>query len=139
MAWTVLTDEELAPGAPARSAQAIALRDNVEAQANGDAGAPKTQTAGIEDDAVTSDKLAETTNERDWVAGRMAANGTGAIGTYAMLRRTTSGVVPGSTYSGDLIYSNGAGGTGSAAGGTWRAMGGTNLASSETTLFLRIS
>lgn len=136
--WTVLTNEELEPGAPARSSQAISLRDNIIAQAEGATGAPKTQTAAIEDDAVTADKLSETTEERNWVNGRIATSSVGAVGTYAMLRRET-GVVPGNTYSGGLTYSNGVAGQGGAAGGTWRAMGGTNAGTPESTLFLRVS
>ncbi len=137
--WTDIPDENLSPNAPARSADMLAMRDNITAQAEGATGAPKTQTAAIEDDAVTADKLAETSSERDWVNGRISTSSTGAIGTYAMLRRTSNGVVPGSTYSGDLVYSNGNGDAGSPVGGTWRAMGGTSLGSAETTLFLRIS
>lgn len=57
MAWTNITNAQLAIGAPLRSIDILALRDNITAQANGDAGAPKQQTAGIADSAVTAPKI----------------------------------------------------------------------------------
>jgi hypothetical protein len=57
MAWTTIPDARLLPDAPGRSVDALALRDNPIAIANGDAGAPNIQTAGIADDAVTVAKI----------------------------------------------------------------------------------
>lgn len=59
--WTDIPDANLAPGAPARSADAIALRDNITAQAEGAAGAPKTQTAAIQNESITVEKMARYT------------------------------------------------------------------------------
>ena len=142
--WTDIPDDNLAPNAPARSADMIAMRDNTTAQAEGATGAPKTQTAAIDDDAVTSDKLAETTNERDWVNGRTAASSVGAVGTYAMLVLVSGSIRnPGQTVSGSsLRYSNANGQTGSTPSGTWRCMGLTTAVgttATATTLWLRIS
>jgi hypothetical protein len=57
MAWTNISNANLDVGAPIRSIDILALRDNISAQANGDAGAPKQQTAGIQDGAITGAKL----------------------------------------------------------------------------------
>lgn len=57
MSWTNITNAQLAIGAPIRSIDLLALRDNITAQANGDPGAPKQQTAGIADLAVTAQKI----------------------------------------------------------------------------------
>jgi hypothetical protein len=55
--WTEIPDANLSPGAPARSADAIALRDNVIAVTEGAAGAPKVQTAGIQDQSIAVEKM----------------------------------------------------------------------------------
>lgn len=57
MAWTNITNAQLAVGAPIRSVDLLALRDNIVAAQNGDAGAPQQQTAGIADNAVTAAKV----------------------------------------------------------------------------------
>jgi hypothetical protein len=57
MAWTNISNANLDVGAPIRSIDILALRDNITAQANGDAGAPKQQTAGIADLAITAAKM----------------------------------------------------------------------------------
>lgn len=142
--WTVLTDVELEPGKPARSSQAISLRDNIIAQAEGATGAPKTQTEAIEDDAVTADKLAETTAERDWVNGRTATSSTAAVGTYAMLHYSGGQTNPGTVRSGGLSYASAGGSIFNdyAAGGSWRCMGYIGAGSgidNQVTLWLRIS
>lgn len=53
MAWTTIPDGNLAPDADALSTDALALRDNPIAIAQGLAGAPKILTAGLNDGAVT--------------------------------------------------------------------------------------
>jgi hypothetical protein len=77
----------------------------------------------------------------------------GAVGTYAMLGRTTNGsIVAGQTYSGSsLVFSGFASSNtfsdstsadirGSSPTGTWRAMGNVNATDrNASTLFLRIS
>ena len=57
MAWTNISNANLDVGAPIRSVDILSLRDNIAAQANGDAGAPKQQTAGIADLAITAAKM----------------------------------------------------------------------------------
>lgn len=57
MAWTNITNAQLAIGAPLRSIDLLALRDNITAQANGDAGSPQQQTNGIANSAVTAAKI----------------------------------------------------------------------------------
>ena len=57
MAWTNISNANLDVGAPIRSIDILALRDNITAQANGDSGAPKQQTAGIADLAITAAKM----------------------------------------------------------------------------------
>jgi hypothetical protein len=57
MAWTNIANANLDIGAPIRSVDLLALRDNISAVPNGDAGAPKVQTNGIQDAAITAAKL----------------------------------------------------------------------------------
>lgn len=100
MAWTNITNAQLAIGAPIRSIDLLALRDNITAQANGDAGAPKQQTAGIADLAVTAQKI-------KYGAGLTASGDTlvtssptfGAVGSYAAVAGTyATTYVAGSNY-----------------------------------------
>lgn len=55
--FTSIPNSSLEPGKPIRSIDGLALRDNPLAIAEGDATAPKIQTAAIQDDAITKDKL----------------------------------------------------------------------------------
>jgi len=55
--WTEINDSRLEVGKPARSIDIMALRDNPIAIAEGAPGAPRIQTAGMQDRAVTDDKL----------------------------------------------------------------------------------
>lgn len=146
MAWTEIPDDNLSPGAPARSADMIAIRDNFEALANGDEGAPKVQTAAVQDEAVTNAKIdngAVTSNKLN-----SALYSTGAVGTYAFLRNdgVSSNINPGQNVPGSALrYANASGVASGTPGGTWRCMGranGTQFTESfspRTTLFLRIS
>jgi hypothetical protein len=56
--WTNISTASLEPGAPVRSLDALALRDNPIAIAEGAAGAPRIETAAITNAAVTADKIA---------------------------------------------------------------------------------
>ena len=109
--WTNIANTALQPGAPVRSIDGVALRDNPIAIAEGAAGAPRiagqtgpaVQTNGIFNSAVTnakiangavnSAKLATGTNERDWVLARTAGASAGAVGTYAFLVKTSGGAL----------------------------------------------
>jgi hypothetical protein len=57
MTWTNIPDTNIEPGKPVRSIDMIAMRDNIPALANGDAGAPRIKTAAIDAGQVTNDKL----------------------------------------------------------------------------------
>ena len=150
MAWTNIDNALVSVGALPFATTIQALRDNPIAIANGDAGAPRLQTNGIQDSAVTTTKIAS--NERMTTAnvlGATASASVGAVGTYAFL--ITSGAIvlgPGSTYAGsNLRYSNAANVSGATPAGTWRAMGvsGTTTGGPDptdvasATLWLRIS
>ena len=150
--WTIIPDDVLEPGKPIRSVDAIALRDNPVAIADGAAGAPKIKAAGLD----------TTSNERDWVLARTAAATAGAVGTYMLLMtRNNSGAgdeAAGTTRAGstlipfgfrsDDVNENGTAQilTSRFVVGTWRCMGyspaigviGT-AARSAGTLWLRIS
>jgi hypothetical protein len=47
MTWTNIPDTNIEPGKPVRSIDMIAMRDNISALANGDAGAPRIKSRGI--------------------------------------------------------------------------------------------
>ena len=68
MAWTDLS-AAFAYGSKLTSAQMQNLRDNITALANGDAGAPKIQTAAIADGAVTAIKMGGNAGEVRNVSG----------------------------------------------------------------------
>ena len=97
MTWTNITNAQLAIGAPIRSIDLLALRDNITAQANGDAGAPQQQTAGIADNAVTAQKVKYgaglTASGDTLVAGSSIANGIGShiLGVMNSVTSTTFG------------------------------------------------
>jgi len=48
MTWTNIPDTNIEPGKPVRSIDMIAMRDNIPALANGDAGAPRIKTVALE-------------------------------------------------------------------------------------------
>lgn len=144
MTWTNITNAQLAIGAPIRSIDLLALRDNITAQANGDAGAPQQQTAGIADNAVTAQKVKYgaglTASGDTLVVASVSAN---AVGSYAFVSaRIDAGstITQGSNYSaggGNLqlsLYSqiivDGPNGNLSSGGisGTWKWLGNTILA-----------
>jgi len=141
MAWTTISNALVAVGALPFATTIQALRDNPIAIAAGDVGAPRIQTAAIQDSAVTTAKLASgermnTTN----VLAAAAAGATGAVGTVATLKYSVGGVTAGSTYAGgsQLVFSGSDALTGASTTGTWSAMG-TTGGISEVTTFRRIS
>lgn len=147
--WTDIADTLLEPGKPIRSVDGIALRENPKAIAEGATGAPKIQTAGIQDDAVTTQKilnlnitapkLATGSAENSWVGARTSGLSIGGLGTYAMLKLLTgSATSPGTTRAGsDLRYSNEAGNEGTAPSGTWACAGMTS--GGVVTMWLRVA
>jgi hypothetical protein len=112
--YVTISDTQVDPDAPITSQLAYAWRDNPTAIAEGASGAPRIQTASIEnnavtsskiennavtsskikndavtsskieDNAVTSSKLGTSNSIRDWVLARTAAASAGAVGTYAL-------------------------------------------------------
>ena len=141
--WTSIPDSLLEPGKPIRSVDALALRDNPIAIAEGAAGAPKVtenamnlnsingnriRTSSLDGNrlinrSVDQSKLAENNGTRDWVGRRNAALGAGAVGTYAHVR-SGDGVGPrnwNTTISGSSIALN----NGSTLSGTWRVLSGS--------------
>ena len=156
-------DTNLGVGRILTSPTMYALYDNPTAIADGAEGAPRIQTAAIQDGAVTHDKiangnvivdkLATGTGERDWVLARTAGADAGAVGTYAFLQSADgTALTPGQTKAGsNLAYAGLFTEEGDSArvfsstapAGTWRAMGRdpsqVSPARRGITLWLRIS
>ena len=148
MAWTNIPNANLAAGAPIRSVDLIALRDNIPAVADGLSGAPKIKTNGINDLAVTTAKLGDSqvttaklgnnqvttaklaTTEQMTTANvlaRTAGATSGIVGTY-MIGRSTAGsaaVAFNGTKAGNTLVPSSTQGTavGVTQAGTWRCMG----------------
>jgi hypothetical protein len=135
------------PGDPARAVDYNQTNENIEALAEGAAGAPRVQTDAIEGSAVTTAKIVSgerMTNANVRIA--TASSSVGAVGTYAFLGTTTSTLyTAGGTSAGSLlryagVRSSGSSVSGTAPAGTWRAMGSTDgTVPSPVTLWLRIS
>jgi len=151
--WTDIDDTRLEPGKPIRSVDGLALRDNPIAITEGAAGAPRIQEAALANGvasnrvlangAVTAQKLAAGVNETTWVLGRNAGASVGAVGTYALLFKTSSSAAnPGSVFGGsELRYSSAAADSGGIPSGSWRCMGyvPNNSGASGVTLWLRVA
>jgi hypothetical protein len=96
MTWTNIPNANLAAGAPIRSVDLIALRDNITAQANGDAGAPKTQNAAIASGIV---------NSLNGQQGNIVNTDLNSIGSVVRAAYySSSGVYAGQTVSGSVLY-----------------------------------
>ena len=128
MPWTNITNAQLAVGAPIRSVDLLALRDNITAQANGDAGAPKQQAAGINFN----------TNGLQNLSGALAiaCPSFNTVGSYCMVLWLGGGTVTsGSNYSAGsgagqissaTLADEGSAGTNvNNLSGTWKYMGAT--------------
>lgn len=156
--YTSIPNSSLEPGKPIRSIDGLALRDNPLAIAEGDASAPKIQTAAIQDGAITLAKFASGA-----VLSASAQATAGSVGSYAFLYCATLTSF-GTTRAGSALYPVGsirgigsagsptvgsgwAIAVGSSQSGTWRCMGQTssdsdshgNAISSHSSLWLRIS
>jgi hypothetical protein len=113
--WTTLPDAALEPGKPIRSIDGLALRDNPVAITEGAAGAPKMQTNGITDSAVTTAKLANNSvttakldaNERMTTANVLNATAGAAhqaVGSMTIAwNTTTSNVASNGTIAGSSL------------------------------------
>ena len=153
MAWTNIPNANLAAGAPIRSVDLIALRDNIPAVANGDAGAPKVQNAAIASGIV---------NSLNGQTGAITNTTFGSIGSYTVACNSTGGMPNGNrlitqnnTYAGSVLLTASTfnvlpnGGTGSIAtnsssyfatpfSGTWRCMATVRTSDSCDTGFRQI-
>lgn len=145
--YTDLPDTAVGIGGVPSGTTVTALRDNPLAIAEGAAGAPRIQTAGIGDSAVTnakiaagtigSEKLQTGTDERNWVGARIGDLNFNATGTYIFAENRSGGTLDtGDTVSGaDLRASS----TTTSRGGvsnltsTWVCMG--YALDNERTLF----
>src|SRR5690625_5640968 len=139
--WTNIPTVRIEPGKPIRAIDGLALRDNPIAIAEGASGAPRVQTNGIADSAVTTDKIANSNvtaqklatggNENNWVRSRTATSTAGAVGTYAFVTRigTTGSTSWNGTIAGSSLRRASVGQSGmeynesAALSGTWRIMG----------------
>src|SRR5690625_4422215 len=160
--WTNIPTDRIEPGKPIRAIDGLALRDNPIAIAEGASGAPRVQTNGIANSAVTTAKIANSSvtaqklatggNENNWVRSRTATSTAGQVGTYAFVTRqgSSGGVeIPwNGTIAGSLLRRAAAGLGGlqydsSTLPGTWRIMGAFVRSSAgapnAATLALRIS
>lgn len=92
--YTTIPDSSLEPGKPIRSIDALALRDNPLAIAEGASGAPRVQAAALDTGS----------DENAWVWARIAAGTYGDIGSYAILGHTAlATITPGSTVAGSTL------------------------------------
>lgn len=153
--WTNIPDSVLEPGKPARSVDALALRDNPVAIAEGAAGAPKVTEQAMAVNSIHGNRIRSGTVTNTQIANMSAGKlnsgtvpgarmptGLGGVGTYALLLGGASISTGGTTAGSNLFYSSAAGG-GSATqpGGTWRKMGHSAAGTPEegTTVWVRIS
>ena len=138
MVWTNIPNSDIDQDSPVTVALMTALRDNPEAIADGDSGAPR-----ITDGALST---SVTTAGRNWVILRYATVPANAVGSLMLARDVvnTDQIVPGNTRAGSqLRSSNVFGNEGTQLTGTWRALGfllgGTDASQQRTTLWLKTS
>jgi len=160
--WTNVPDSNLLPGKPAKSADFIAIKDNVTALAEGAVGAPRIQTAAFTVGSLGTTALQTDATAVAWVGSRSSSLALYSIGSYIFaVTELLPTIIPGATVAGSSIrpsnsatssvkdYPSGAitlGGYGTGIIGTWRCMGySPHFGSSSThestyaTLWLRIS
>lgn len=125
MTWTVIPDSDIDQDSPVTVALMTALRDNVTAAFNGDAGGPK-----LADGALGS---TATAGGGSWVANRYALVGVFNVGTILLLRNESynAAISAGDLISGSqLAVTNANGGSGGTVPpGTWRAHGSSSASS----------
>lgn len=80
--FTTIPNSSLEPGKPIRSIDGLALRDNPIAISEGSPGAPKIQTAAIQDDAVTKDKLQSPAAGGTYLIARLVISNKGTDANY---------------------------------------------------------
>lgn len=136
--WTTIPDSNLDVDKPVRSIDALALRDNPAAIAEGAAGAPRVKDAAL--------STSVTTAGTDWVRNRTAAAVSNTVGTYCFASPSTTGknYAPGTILAGSSLKPHNAKGSAyfASLSGTWRCMGFVPTQSSPNqyrTLWLRIA
>jgi len=125
MAWTNIPNANLAAGAPIRSVDLLAIRDNFAAMANQDAGAPPlVKSLNGQTGAITN---------TDYVA----------IGSYYFSADDTSigDRTIGSTYAGSTFKKLDSTGTrvNNPLAGTWRLMGDSEASANRSKIYVRVS
>lgn len=152
--WTNIPDSVLEPGKPARSVDALALRDNAIAIAEGAAGAPKVTENAMSANSIHGNRLRSGTVTNTQIANMDAGklnSGTvpgariptahGGVGTYAFVRHRIGAATWGQTVAGSNLFTSSTGGGASVTlAGTWRVMGSRiSFGDSESTVAVRIS
>lgn len=144
--YTAIQDDSIEPDAPALSRIAFAFRDNPIAIAEGASGAPRVQSAALQDYPFGAEDFQTGTAERNWVLARAAEASNGVVGSYAFLSWTGGAgeVSTGDTRSGSSLKyaaldSEGNASAANSPPGTWRNMGRTVNTVIRTTLWLRVS
>ena len=103
MPWTSISNTSIDQDSPITVSLMTALRDNPIAIANGDAGAPKVQTAGIADNAVTAAKIVENAVGNSELAPTSVRQGNlstslGEVSVTASFSLSSLVALPGGTY-----------------------------------------
>lgn len=89
--WTTITDSQVDPKAPVTSELMTALRDNPAAITEGATGAPKIQTAAIQDAAVNRVKLKTATNSGSYSFGGDGGSVTINMDSYSFFPSVSGG------------------------------------------------
>src|SRR5690625_741976 len=137
--WTNIPTDRIEPGKPIRAIDGLALRDNPIAIAEGASGAPRVQTNGIANSAVTTSKIANSSvtaqklatggNENNWTRSRIASSTAGQVGTYAFVTSLGLTRIWNQTVAGSGLRRAAVGPSGltydpsTTLSGTWRIMG----------------
>lgn len=148
MTWRTIASTETDTNSPITQALMDALRLNPAAIANGDAGAPRIQTAAyaglsitnetIADLTIGAEKLQAGTEETIWVLLRTAQGVANQIGSYVFAEGSAANY--NDTRAGSVLFPSSTSGSPSvtALSGTWRCMGDASTATAAT-LWLRVS
>ena len=150
--WTDIPNSSLETGAPARSVDALAFRDNPIAIAEGATGAPRILNAAINDYPFGAEDFQTGTDETAWVVGRYAGVSANQIGSICISATFTA---KGGTIAGSLLkYASSVSSfdesffnyTSLGMSGTWRSLGGScsyegfnALLTHQSCLYVRIA
>lgn len=90
MAWTEISDAVIEIGKAVRALDIRAIRDNIVAIAEGQAGAPRIQTAAINNNAVTTAKILNSAVTQPKIATNSVGTGEIKFGTRSFSRSFSS-------------------------------------------------